>query len=131
MAIAVSVLMVCSCTDNYRDAAVIGVEFNWQLKDKASQENPEIHLTGVPQGTVRFYVGLVDLDLKGFDHGGGFVENDNSGIIARGATKGSYNGPDPPFRNMIHDYEITVKEYDENGKVIGFGKMAKKFTVKW
>jgi hypothetical protein len=81
----------------------------------------------VPEGTKRFLVSLVDLNLNGFDHGSGFVDNDGSGIIARGATKGSYGGPDPPFPNMRHTYEITVRAYDETGAVIGIGKNAKVF----
>lgn len=103
------------------------VAFEWQQIDKGSQENPEIRLTGVPEGTKRFLVSLVDLNLKGFDHGSGYVDNDGSGIIARGALKGSYNGPDPPFLDMRHNYEISVKALDEKGNVIGFGKNAKVF----
>ena len=48
------------------------VFFEWQQIDKGSQENPEIRLTGVPEGTKRFLVSLVDLNLKGFDHGSGY-----------------------------------------------------------
>ena len=105
----------------------MNIDFEWQQMDKGSQENPEIRLTGVPEDTKRFLVKLVDLNVKGFDHGSGFVDNDGSGIIARGATKGTYNGPDPPFPDMKHNYEITVKAYDENGNVIGIGKKAKIF----
>ena len=104
---AVPILILCSCTNEYKNAAVIGVNFEWQQIDKGSQDNPEIRLTAVPEGTKRFLVSLVDLNLKGFDHGSGFVDNDGSGIIARGAVKGSYNGPDPPFPDMNHSYEIT------------------------
>ena len=48
------------------------VFFEWQQIDKGSQENPETRLTGVPEGTKRFLVSLVDLNLKGFDHGSGY-----------------------------------------------------------
>ena len=41
--------------------------------------------------------------------------------------KGSYNGPDPPFPSVKHTYEITVKAYDADGKVIGVGRKAKVF----
>jgi len=105
----------------------MSVDFEWQPIDKGSQENPEIRITAVPENTKRFFVGLVDLNNKGFDHGGGFVDNDGSGIIARGAARGNYNGPDPPFPNMKHDYEITVKAYNEKRAVIGIGKKAKRF----
>lgn len=120
-------LILFSCTNEYKNAAVIGVDFEWKQIDKGSQDNPEIRLTDVPEDTKRFLVSLVDLNLKGFDHGSGFVDNDGSSLIARGAVKGSYNGPDPPFPNMNHSYEITVKALDEKGTVIGLGKNAKVF----
>ena len=125
--LALSILILCSCTNESESLAVIGVEFEWQPTDYGSQENPQVQLTGVPEGTRRFFVGLVDLNISTYDHGGGFVDNEGSGIIARGTVKGNYNGPAPWLPDMIHDYEITVKAYDENGKVIGVGKTVKKF----
>lgn len=122
-----SIIVFCSCTNEHENAAVMGVEFAWQLIDKGSSDNPEIRLTGVPPGTKRFLVSLVDLNLKGFDHGSGFVHNDGTGIIGRGTVKGSYNGPDPPYPSVKHTYEITVKALDEKNAVIGIGKNAKQF----
>ncbi len=125
--LALSILIILSCTNESKNAAVMGVEFEWQPVDFGSQENPQIKLTGVPEGTKRFFVGLVDLNVSTYDHGGGFVDNDESGLIARGTIKGNYNGPAPWLPDMIHDYEITVKAYDENDKVIGVGKRVEKF----
>ena len=125
------VLVSCclwGCGEDTTNLSQIGVDFEWQQIDKGAQDNPEIRLTNVPAGTTRFLVSLVDLNLKGFDHGSGFADNDGSGIIARGAVKGSYNGPDPPFPSVKHTYEITVKAYDTDGKVIGIGRNARKFV---
>jgi phosphatidylethanolamine-binding protein (PEBP) family uncharacterized protein len=119
--------MAFACTDESKNAAAIVVDFEWQSIDFGASENPEIRLTGVPEGTERFFVGLVDLDVSTYDHGGGYVDNDGSGIITRGSIKGNYNGPAPWLPDMIHDYEITVKAYDSNGKVIGIGKKVNKF----
>jgi len=127
LVVVLQMLIICSCKTESQDVAVMNIDFEWQPIDKASQENPEVRLTGVPEGTKHFLVKLVDLNVRGFDHGSGFVDNDGSGIIARGASKGTYNGPDPPFPDMKHNYEITVKAYDENGNVIGIGKKAKIF----
>lgn len=124
--IVISILIIISCKNDPTDIAVLGVDFQWSPNDFASHKNPEILLTDVPEGTKRFLVSLVDLDLKRFNHGSGFVDNDNSGIIARGAIKGDYNGP-APMPKMIHNYEITVKAYDEKDSVIGIGKNAKKY----
>jgi phosphatidylethanolamine-binding protein (PEBP) family uncharacterized protein len=122
-----TLLTLFSCTNESKNAAQMGVDFEWQQIDKGAQENPAIRLLGVPDGTKRFLVSLVDLNLNGFDHGSGYVDNDGSGIIARGTVKGSYNGPDPPYPNLKHSYEITVKALDEKGTVIGIGKKAKIF----
>ena len=124
---ALVVIVYCSCADDSEDAAAMGVDFDWQQIDKGSTDNPDILLTGVPPGTQRFLVSLVDLNLKGFDHGSGYVDNDGTGIIGRGTVKGSYNGPDPPYPSVKHTYEITVKALDEKGAVIGIGKNAKQF----
>jgi phosphatidylethanolamine-binding protein (PEBP) family uncharacterized protein len=130
MAISIFLLLICCCSNELKDAAPMGIDFKWQLKDRGSEANPEIRLTGVPEGTVRFFVGLVDLDNKGYNHGGGFVDSDGSGVIARGTIKGSYAGPDPPFEDMNNNYEITVKAYDDSGKVIGIGKQAHRFSLR-
>jgi hypothetical protein len=125
--IVLSMLVFCSCTNESESIAVMGVDFEWQPIDYASSDNPEIILTGVPEGTKRLHVSLIDLDMKMYDHGSGFVDYDGSGIIARGIIKGTYSGPAPRDSNMIHDYEITVKAYNEEGDVIGIGKRVKKF----
>ena len=123
----VPLLIGVSCTNESQDAAVMGVEFEWQPTDFGSSENPEIRLTGVPEGTQRFFVGLVDLNVSTYDHGGGFADNDGSGSIARGSINGNYSGPAPWLPGMVHDYEITVKAYDNNGKMIGIGKDVRRF----
>jgi hypothetical protein len=128
LTITLSFFLICSCTSDSKDVPSMGVDFKWQPIDYGSQENPEIKLTSVPEGTKRFFVSLVDLNISTYDHGGGFVDNDGSGIIARGTIKGNYNGPAPWLPDMVHDYEINVKAYDEDEKVIGMGKKVETFT---
>jgi phosphatidylethanolamine-binding protein (PEBP) family uncharacterized protein len=125
--LSLAVLVGGACTGDPDNLPVIGVDFEWQQIDKGATENPELRLTGVPAGTARFLVSLVDLNLTGFDHGSGYADNDGSGIIARGAVRGSYNGPDPPFPSVKHTYEITVTALDADGRVIGKGRQAKVF----
>ena len=96
------VLGLDACGGDPANITQMGVDFEWQLIDKGSQDNPEIRLTGVPEGTRRFQVSLVDLNLNGFDHGSGFAANNGSGVIARRAVKGSYNGPDPSLYSVRH-----------------------------
>jgi hypothetical protein len=103
------------------------VTFDWHPIDRGAQDNPEIRFGGVPPETARFLVSLVDLNLEGFDHGSGYAANDGSGVITRGAVKGSCNGPDPPFPSVKHTYEIIVKALDAGGRAIGIGPQAKVF----
>jgi phosphatidylethanolamine-binding protein (PEBP) family uncharacterized protein len=122
-----ALIIICACTGDSKDVALMEIDFEWQPIDRGSRDNPEIKLTGVPEGTKRFLVSLVDLYVTGFDHGSGFADNDGTGVIARGAAKGSYGGPDPPWPTMKNKYEITVRALNANGDVIGIGKKAKVF----
>lgn len=76
LVVVLQMLIICSCNTESRKTAEMNIDFEWQQMDKGSQENPEIRLTGVPEDTKRFLVKLVDLNVKGFDHGSGFVDND-------------------------------------------------------
>jgi len=116
----------CSSEAVSPDAVVLAVAFEWTQKDRGSTENPEIRVSGIPEGTKRLFVELIDIDNPGFSHGGGFVAHDGSGIIRRGSIEGHYGGPNPP-PPIIHSYEITVKAMDMNGTIVGIGKMANAF----
>jgi len=115
-----------SCEKISPNAVDLSIDFSWSKQDRGSNKNPEIRVTGVTENTKYFSVALIDLDMKTYDHGGGKIENDGSGIIARGSVKGNYEGPNPT-RPIVHSYEIEVKAYDENDVVIGIGKMTKRF----
>jgi hypothetical protein len=82
--------------------------------------NPEIKVENIPEGTTFFQVSMKDLDVKSFNHGGGTVENDGSGIIGKGSLKG-YKGPCPPSGS--HTYEFTVRALNaDKSLVLGEGK---------
>ena len=123
----ISIFNFCFCADKHKDAIVMDVDFEWQPIDYGSSDNPKILLANVPEGTKRFFVSLVDLNITTYDHGGGYVDSNGSGIISRGSIKGNYNGLAPWLPDMIHNYEITVKAYDENDRIIGIGKKVRKF----
>jgi len=116
----------CSSEKISPNAVALGIDYEWTELDRAKSKNPEIKVSGIPEGTIRFHVGLSDLDLKSFDHGGGYVDHDGSGIIRRGAIVGHYYGPDPP-PTITHSYEITVKAIDESDVIIGIGKKTRNF----
>jgi len=108
-----------------QDVAALDVDFSWEPEHRCSGKSPEIRVAGVPEGTRLLKVTLVDLDVTFWNHGGGTVNNDGSGVIPAGALKSGYNGPCPPSGS--HRYEFTVDAVDEQGRTIGTGKKMKKF----
>jgi len=89
------------------------ITFKFERKHKCSANSLKITLSNIPEGTQEFQVALKDHDAMGWNHGGGTVSNDGSGVIAEGALTEGYNGPCPP---SSHLYEIIVRALDANDK---------------
>ena len=95
----------------------MSIDFKWGTENLCNRGySPQITVTGIPEGTVRFKVRLRDLNMMSYNHGGGEVENDGSGIIRAGDLK-DYRGPCPPLGNT-HRYSFTVQALDATGKVL-------------
>ncbi len=107
------------------NAAKLGIEFTLEAQDKCSSVSPKITVANVPAGTKKFKVSLVDLDVIDWDHGGGTILNDGSGVIPQGALKSGYNGPCPPSGS--HRYEFKVNAIDAEDIIIGVGKNSQVF----
>lgn len=88
-----------------------------------SRRSPSIRLAGLPPGTAAVAVEMVDLDLAGFDHGGGRVAVPATGggqaVIGEGALE-SWMGPCPPT-GSDHRYEMRVRALDGAGHVLAGG----------
>ena len=115
----------CNDVEVKDDAVRLGVSFSFNQKHRCTEISPAIHITGVPAGTVKFRVKLVDLDITSYNHGGGTVQNDGSGIIEEGALKSGYTGPCPPSGS--HRYKFIVYSLDENNDAIGVGESIRRF----
>ena len=111
-----------------KDAAELTVDFSWEGIAACSHESPEIRVAGVPEGTTELRVKLKDVDVPAWNHGGGKVAHDGSGVIPAGALKIGYNGPCPPSGR--HKYEFSVMALDAEGAIIGFGKARQVFPPK-
>lgn len=120
------IVVVAACEKRSKDVAEMGVSFEWNPPETRRNQNPEIHLTGVPEATHRFSVELVDLDLKTFNHGGGNYPYTGSSIIPAGELDGFYQGPSPP-PGIFHQYQFTVKALNADGVVIGEGKHTRQY----
>ena len=67
------------------------ITFKFERKHKCSNTSPKITLSNIPEGTQTFKARLVDRDVTSWNHGGGTVANDGSGVLGKGLTEG-YNG---------------------------------------
>ena len=112
------------------DFKVVG--FSWgNIRDCNSGRpntvsNPEFTLSGVPEGTVRFSMYMIDLDAPGYNHGGGKAKYTGGDKIMPGAFK--YKSPCPP--GQVHRYVWRITAKDKNGKTVGKTKTEHKYPVK-
>src|SRR5260370_14354982 len=67
------------------DEAHLQIDFSWAQTQMCTSESPEIHVSNVPNGTVKFEVILQDLDVPTYHHGGGTVVANPKGDIPTGA----------------------------------------------
>jgi phosphatidylethanolamine-binding protein (PEBP) family uncharacterized protein len=118
--------VVAGCGKQTDTMSVMAVSFQWNPPGTPLDQSPEITISEVPQGTHRFFVELVDLDMKVYDHGGGTYAYNGSPVIPAGGLDGDYVGPHPP-PGVVHRYEVTVKALDDSGVVIGEGRSVLKY----
>jgi phosphatidylethanolamine-binding protein (PEBP) family uncharacterized protein len=96
-------------------AAGMKVSFDWGPTQKCfDSKSPPIKLSGVPEGTVKLDIRMVDLNVVDFVHGGGKVVYSGQNTLPYGAF--TYRGPCPPTGR--HKYRFTVKAFDAKGKVL-------------
>ncbi|WP_161594587.1 YbhB/YbcL family Raf kinase inhibitor-like protein [Marimonas lutisalis] len=86
--------------------------------------NPAFALTGVPEGTDRIVFKLKDLDVPGYDHGGGTVKvkMSGSGTIPSGVFK--YKSPCPPSGRHTYEWTATAKQ---GGKTLATAKARRQY----
>ena len=90
--------------------AEMTLAFKWGNIPSCTSGNPnrvanlEFSLKGVPDGTTKIVFKLTDLNVPGYNQGGGSVKVNGSGKIPSGAFK--YKSPCPP--NGVHTYEWSA-----------------------
>ena len=129
-----AIILIAGCANNPDqikipgDAAEMTVEFSWEGIAACTHDSPELRVSAVPDGTADLRVRLKDISLPEWNHGGGKVKHDGSGVIPAGALKLGYNGPCQPSGR--HTYEFSVMAVDADGVIIGFGKARHSFPPK-
>ena len=125
MAVAMSALLGAG----HAAAADFGLSFEWGNLKKCntgypnSVPNPKFALKGVPAGTATIQFHMVDLNNRGYNHGGGTAKYAGGSTIAPGAFK--YMSPCPP--RGANTYEWTATAKDASGKKLGEAKARKKY----
>src|SRR6266478_3319662 len=117
-------LVSCIAATAFGEEAQLQIDFPWAQTERCTSESPEIHVSNVPNGTVRFEVVLQDLDVPTYHHGGGTVVTNPKADISAGALN-DYNGPCPPSGS--HTYRFTVNALDASGNKIGTGSKSAPF----
>ncbi|WP_228028529.1 hypothetical protein [Donghicola mangrovi] len=88
--------------------------------------NPVFTLKDVPAGTTWIYFKLVDKNVPGYDHGGGWVAYNGQARIEPGAFK--YKSPCPPGGKHTYEWTATAKsKKSAMGKALGSAKAAKEY----
>ena len=125
---AVSVgLTACQTTKEAKNMAALDVDFSWAGTKACSSQPPEITVSGIPAGTKTLHVKLKDLNVPGYNHGGGTVDYNGGHVIPAGAFV--YKGPCPPSGS--HDYRFTVEAISADGQMIlGRGSSTEAFPPK-
>ncbi len=124
---AISLALACTALSaTAASAADLAVTFKFDAGDRCSHNSPEIRVGNAPAGTVSFKVRLRDRNKGSWNHGGGTVPADPSGIIPKGALKDGYNGPCPPGGES-HTYEFIVRALDAGGETLAEGKAKQNF----
>ena len=105
-------------------AQAFSASFRW-----CPQGSPAFQLRGVPKGTAKINLAMMDVDVPSFPHGGGDVPYAGQGNIPCGALpKATYTGPSPP--SGAHTYRWTIKALDGSGAVLGQTTAQRKFPEK-
>lgn len=84
--------------------------------------NPKFVLKGVPVGTTSIDFRLKDLDVPGYNHGGGKLKITTGGTVPSGVF--TYKSPCPP--NGVHTYEWTATARKGN-KALATAKARRKY----
>lgn len=77
--------------------------------------NPEFTLKDVPAGTKFIRFQLVDLDVPGYNHGGGVVAYSGQAKVAPGTFK--YKSPCPPNGPHTYEWRATAQSKKNGGKI--------------
>ena len=102
------------------------VSFTFEAGGGLSAPNPEIRLANIPDGSAFFTVRLKDIDRPNFNHGGGTVPNDGSGVIRAGVLS-SYRGPAPPV-GETHTYVLSVIALNaDKSLILGEGQATRRY----
>ncbi|MFZ1680256.1 MAG: YbhB/YbcL family Raf kinase inhibitor-like protein [Rhizobiaceae bacterium] len=104
-------------------AMAMSVSVSWgPTKACFDSKSPPMTVSGVPDGTRKLKIAMVDLDAPSYPHGGGTVSWAGKGSLPYGAF--SYKGPCPP---SPHRYQFTVKAIGDGNKTLATAKATKRF----
>ena len=121
------ILAGCQTVKEAENISTLGVEFSWAGVKACSGTPPAFTISNVPDATDTLVFKMVDMDVPGYNHGGGTVKYTGSGEIPEGAFY--YQGSCPPSGS--HRYRFTVKAINAAGDtILGKGEQTHEFPPK-
>jgi len=108
------------------------IEFEWGDIPKCSSGNPNtvsnpiFTLKNVPEGTSYIQFRMIDLNVLGYNHGGGKVQYTGQSKIEPGAFK--YSSPCPP--GGTHTYKWTATARSDKKKKLAKASAKRKYPEK-
>lgn len=118
MLVVAGILVACA-SDRVEAQARMGVSFRW------CSGSPDFALTGVPKGTARIKLQMIDQDAQSYQHGGGEVAYSGQRTIPCGALNATYRGPSPPSGS--HLYIWTVQAIGPDGSTLAQATAQRRF----
>jgi len=114
------VLLMCLASPA---VAAMSTSFQWGPTGKCfDSKSPPMSFSGIPDGTVKLDIRMIDLNAPDYNHGGARIDYSGQKSLPYGAFR--YRGPCPP---TPHKYRFTIKALDAKGKVLAKAAVAKTF----
>ncbi|SLN37865.1 hypothetical protein TRL7639_01876 [Falsiruegeria litorea R37] len=86
--------------------------------------NPRFKISGLPAGTTAVQFKLKDLDVPGYNHGGGWVKITQDGTVSANSFK--YKSPCPPSGKHTYEWTATART-KKGGKKLAVAKARRKY----
>ena len=117
----ISLFFCESCSRNDETGSIVKLSVDFVYDTNNPERSPEIHLKNVPAGVDHLSIGFDDATNE-WEHGGGIIPYDGSGVINAGALK-EFKGLTTTW--AFPKIRLTVKAFNMSNQLVGKGIIVK------